>query len=91
MNPSDNQPITIDALPAATDQKKTSQRKRKASRENSLKSLGPTTPRGKSYSRRNALRHGLFAKQVEDFEKLGETKAEYGDLLKSLSTVPARR
>ena len=84
MSPSDNRPSTIDALPTAAEQNETSQRKLNANRENALKSTGPKTPRGKSYSRTNALKHGLFAKQVEDFQNLGETKAEYGDLLRSL-------
>src|ERR1700680_792607 len=38
-----------------------SARKVAANRENAQKSTGPTTSEGKNYSRRNALRHGLFA------------------------------
>jgi hypothetical protein len=38
-----------------------STRKVAANRQNALKSTGPKTPRGKAYSRRNALKHGLFA------------------------------
>jgi hypothetical protein len=79
------QVVNIDDQPRATGQgQAVSQRKLNANQENSKKSTGPKTPRGKSYSRRNALKHGLFAKQVEDFQNLGETKAEYGDLLRSL-------
>ena len=38
-----------------------SSRKVAANRQNALKSTGPKTPRGKGYSRGNALKHGLFA------------------------------
>src|ERR1035441_8805580 len=38
--------------------------KSEANRKNALKSPGPTTPRGKSYSRNNALKDGLFSKEV---------------------------
>jgi hypothetical protein len=33
-------------------------------RKNALKSTGPKTPRGKSYSRTNALKHGLYSKEL---------------------------
>src|SRR5271157_5061075 len=36
----------------------------RANRENAKKSTGPQTARGKAYSRRNALKHGLLAKSV---------------------------
>lgn len=36
----------------------------RANRQNSQKSTGPKTARGKAYSRRNAVRHGLLGKQV---------------------------
>src|ERR1017187_623955 len=38
--------------------------KSEANRKNALKPPGPTTPRGKSYSRNNALKDGLFSKEV---------------------------
>jgi hypothetical protein len=41
-----------------------SQRKREANRQNALRSTGPRTETGKSHSRWNALKHGLFAKHV---------------------------
>ncbi|MGB6260304.1 MAG: hypothetical protein WBG09_19315 [Candidatus Sulfotelmatobacter sp.] len=85
MNPSDDQPITIDALPAATDQNETSQRKVNANQKNSLKSTGPNTTRGKSYSRRNALKHGLFDGLLSDFISLGELKQNYDRLLDDLN------
>jgi|SRR5271169_1345902 len=61
-----------------------SQRKLKANRENARKSTGPKTPRGKAFSRRNALKHGLFVRHVTDFEALGENPREYDDLLNGL-------
>jgi|HubBroStandDraft_6_1064221.scaffolds.fasta_scaffold00195_10 hypothetical protein len=36
-------------------------RKIQANRQNTLKSTGPKSPRGKAHSRQNALKHGLFA------------------------------
>jgi hypothetical protein len=41
-----------------------SERKLKANRENAKKSTGPKTPRGKAFSGRNALKHGLLAMDV---------------------------
>ena len=49
-----------------------SERKLKANRENAKKSPGPRTARGKEYSRRNATKHGLFARHPVDFVLLGE-------------------
>src|SRR5271168_4796641 len=46
------------------DERVVSIRKAEANRQNALKSTGPRTPRGKAYSRRNALTHGLTAKRV---------------------------
>jgi len=45
-----------------------SERKLAANRENAKKSTGPKTPTGKAFSRRNALKHGLFANNITDFE-----------------------
>lgn len=62
-----------------------SERKLKANRENAKKSTGPTTPRGKTYSRRNALKHGLFAKALfTDWYWPGEDPKEFYELLDSL-------
>ena len=41
-----------------------SERKLAANRANALKSTGPRTQRGKSYSRLNSFRHGLLARRV---------------------------
>jgi hypothetical protein len=58
-----------------------SPRKIAANRQNALKSTGPKTPRGKTYSRRNALTHGLFARHWVDFAVLDEDPQEYEKLL----------
>jgi len=39
-----------------------SEKKLNANRENAKKSTGPRTLGGKAYSRRNAIKHGLFAR-----------------------------
>ncbi len=59
-------------------------RKAEANRQNALKSTGPRTPRGKTYSRQNAIKHGLFAKHFMAFELLGESSHEYDKLLNDL-------
>ena len=41
-----------------------SERKQRASRENGRRSKGPRTARGKAYSSRNAMKHGLLAREV---------------------------
>ena len=61
-----------------------SQKKLKANRENAKKSTGPKTLRGKTHSRRNALKHGLFARQWTDFFLQGEDSSEYEELLRDL-------
>lgn len=58
--------------------------KLKANRENARKSTGPRTSRGKAYSRRNAVTHGLYVRPTTDFEALGEDAHEYWDLLNGL-------
>lgn len=61
-----------------------SDRKLKANRENARKSTGPRTSRGKAYSRRNAVKHGLFVRPNTDFEALREDPDEYEDLMNGL-------
>src|ERR1022692_1380495 len=60
-----------------------SERKLKANRENAKKSTGPKTPRGKAYSARNAIKHGLFSDTM-DFISHGEDPKEYGEVLNGL-------
>ncbi len=42
-----------------------------ANRQNALKSTGPKTPQGKSYSRKNSLKHGFYAKDLRTAFPLG--------------------
>jgi hypothetical protein len=51
-----------------------SPRKVAANRQNALKSTGPKTPQGKVYSRRNSLKHGLFARNWVDCAVPGKTR-----------------
>lgn len=61
-----------------------SEKKLRANRENAKKSTGPKSPRGKSQSRRNAIKHGLFARTDLNFFLQGEDSEEYHGLLKDL-------
>jgi len=61
-----------------------SEKKLNANRENAKRSTGPKTPRGKSYSRCNALKHGLFARPSTEFVIMGENRARYMELLGDL-------
>ncbi len=54
-----------------------SEKRLKANRENARKSTGPRTQRGKAYSRRNAIKHGLFARPAIDFLLQNERWSEY--------------
>lgn len=58
-------------------------RKVTANRQNALKSSGPKTARGKTFSRMNAWKHRLFG-QLSDFQALGENPWEYSDLREGL-------
>jgi hypothetical protein len=62
-----------------------SARKAEANRQNALKSTGPKTSRGKAYSRRNSLKHGLFARQLsKDFALQREDAHEFQNLADQL-------
>ncbi len=50
--------------PTAANRPTVSERKRAANRANAKKSTGPRTPKGKSISRFNALRHGLLSRHA---------------------------
>jgi hypothetical protein len=51
-------------VPSSSHLKNTSPRKAEANRRNASKSTGPKTPQGKSWSRLNALKHGILASQA---------------------------
>jgi hypothetical protein len=59
-------------------------RKIEANRRNALKSTGPKTLKGKVYSVRNAVSHGLFSRQAMDFVSHGEDPTEYEKILNGL-------
>jgi hypothetical protein len=59
-------------------------RKVEANRRNALKSTGPRTPKGKEYTGRNAVKHGLLASHISDFRALDEDPQEFEDLLNGL-------
>jgi hypothetical protein len=64
-------------------------KKVEANRRNAQKSTGPKTPRGKRYSRQNAIKHGLFIR-TEDWdgeEDPQELKKCYKRLLEELQPV----
>ena len=52
-----------------------------ASRQNGLKSQGPTTPKGKAISSQNAIKHATFAKTIL---LPGESKDSFNQLLTAL-------
>jgi len=62
------------------EQKTISDAKLAANRKNALHSTGPKTKRGKRYSRRNALKHGLYSSELlasaEDQPEFGELRGE---------------
>jgi hypothetical protein len=61
-------------------------RKLQANRQNALRSTGPRTARGREYSRRNALKHGLFAMDVFLWNGAKrESQQQYQELLTRLA------
>jgi hypothetical protein len=62
-----------------------SDEQRLANRQNAQQSTGPKTPAGKAHSSRNALKHGLLAKEVVyNGPDLSETQADFDALLADL-------
>jgi hypothetical protein len=58
----------------------TSDKKVQANRENGRRGKGPTSPEGKAWSRRNALKSGLFSKDLV-VAAVGEKQEDYDALL----------
>ena len=58
-------------------------RKVEANRRNALESTGPRTPRGKAQSRRNAFKHGLFIRDLNELPD-GEDPREFQEFYKRL-------
>jgi hypothetical protein len=64
MNPAREFRNAMSDNPASTPSNPTSARKAESNRRNASKSTGPRTPQGKSWSRLNALKHGVLASQA---------------------------
>ena len=74
--------------------KPTSEKKIEANRRNSVRSTGPTTDKGKTAASRNAIKHGLLAREVVITAGDGERKSckTFIVLLSQLcDQFPARR
>jgi hypothetical protein len=83
--PGDQNLSTTNAQVEPEAKRPSSLRKIQSNRQNAQKSTGPTTPEGKSYSRRNALKHGFFAdslfkEPILQREDLKKFKALYDGL-----------
>jgi hypothetical protein len=65
-NPNPPSTLSADTPPSITSspRKPSSQRRIEANRRNAKRSTGPRTPRGKKIVSRNALKHGLLAREV---------------------------
>ena len=63
-NPDPVGPDKTDGSPTNPSTPPVSEARLRANRENAKKSTGPKTARGKAYSRRNALKHGLLIDRV---------------------------
>jgi hypothetical protein len=63
----------------------TTQRQKEANRRNAQRSTGPRTEQGKAQASQNAIKHGLFCRQivVED-PRVGEDPAKYKALVEAL-------
>ena len=90
MNDSDSKNNRATELAKPNKSTTVSERKLKANRENAKKSTGPRTSQGKAYSRRNALKHGLFIRDTEEFFAEGDPldfKTYYKRLLVELQPI----
>lgn len=66
--------------------KRVTEQQLEANRRNAAKSTGPRTAEGKHRSSRNALKHGLLAREVVILDGDGaETEADFDALLADLS------
>ena len=63
-NNTDNAQDKVDGSQTSPPKKSISEARLRANLQNAQKSTGPKTARGKTYSSRNALKHGLLVKQV---------------------------
>lgn len=66
-------------------QKTTSAKKQAANRRNALRSTGPRTAKGKAWSRRNALKHGILASALLFTAEDGEDATDFQELLTILT------
>ncbi len=57
-------PDNTECSPTSQPKEPISEARLRANRQNAQKSTGPKTARGKAYSRRNALKHGLLINSV---------------------------
>lgn len=89
-NTSDPQDGQVDGSKTSQPKKPISEARLRANSQNAQRSTGPITPRGKRYSRRNGLKHGLLSKKLlfsddarpidSDLHQLSEAlHAKYGD------------
>jgi hypothetical protein len=71
---------------AGSEKQTVSNRKIRANRQNALKSTGSRTQRGKAYSRRNAIKHGLFVMSPFIYDSTNrENHAHYQEILDGLA------
>jgi hypothetical protein len=74
----------VDGSETSQPKKPISEARLRANRQNAQKSTGPKTARGKAYSRRNAVKHGLLSKQVlfsDDGKPINEELLELAERL----------
>src|SRR5579862_1182911 len=67
---------TAESRPASHGKRSVSERKLRANRKNALRSTGPKTTQGKRNSSRNAIKHGILAREVVITAGEGKESAE---------------